>query len=293
MLNNSRSSLEPRASAKYDLDDKQSLTLGYGLHSQMQPIGVYEAQVQQADGTFIKPNKNVDFNKAHHIVLGYNRSLTRHLNAKVETYYQHLYNIAVVNDPASSVSTLVIEERYLTDPLVNKGRGRNYGVEFTLEQFTYKNLYFLLSSSFYSSEYRALDGVWRNTRFNGKRAVTFTAGKDFMMKKNRSFGLNFRTIYAGSFWNTPIDYEKSLELGRTEYIKSLAYTEKMSDYFRADLRLSLKRNRAHSTTTLSLDIQNATNHKNLGGQYFDVKSGEIKKWYQMPMLPILSYRVEF
>ncbi|HZY81822.1 MAG TPA: TonB-dependent receptor [Cyclobacteriaceae bacterium] len=293
MLDNNRSSLEPRASVKYDLNDKQALTLGYGLHSQMQPIGVYEAQIKQPDGSFIQPNKNVDFNKAHHIVLGYNRSLTKHLNAKVETYYQHLYNIAVVNDPTSPVSTLVIEEGYLSDPLVNKGRGRNYGVEFTLEQFTYKNLYFLLSTSLYSSEYKALDGVWRNTRFNGKRAMTFTAGKDFAMNKNRSFGVNFRAIYAGSFWNTPIDYEKSRELGQTKYIQSLAYTEKMSDYFRTDLRLSLKRNRAHSTTTLSLDIQNATNHKNLGGQYYDVRAGEIKKWYQMPMLPILSYRVEF
>lgn len=293
MIDNKRSSLEPRASAKYSLNDKHSFSLGYGLHSQMQPIGVYEAQIEQPDGTFLKPNKNIDFNKAHHIVLGYDRSLTKHLHAKVETYYQHLYNIAVVNDPTSPVSTLVVEEGYLTDPLVNKGRGRNYGVEFTLEQFTYKNLYFLLSTSLFNSEYRALDGVWRNTRFNSKRAVTFTAGKDFTLRKNRTFGLNIRTLYAGGYRSTPLDLEKSREDGHTRYIESLAYTEKMPDYFRTDLRFSLKRNRAHSTTTISLDIQNATNYQNLGGQYYEPRSGEVKKWYQMPLLPVLSYRVEF
>jgi len=187
----------------------------------------------------------------------------------------------------------VIEEGYLTDPLINKGRGRNYGVEFTLEQFMHNNLYFLLSTSLYSSEYRALDDVWRNTRFNSKRAVSFTAGKDFTMRKNRTFGVNVRALYAGGFWMTPIDFEKSRLEGRTEFIESLAYTKQMNDYFRTDLRLSLKRNRTRSTTTLSLDIQNASNHKNLGGMYFDAPSGEVKRWYQMPFLPVLSYRVEF
>jgi len=293
MPGNGSSSLEPRTSLKYNLTEQQAFSVGYGLHSQMQPIGVYEAQVQQPGGSFTKPNKNIGFNKAHHLVLGYDRSLTKYLHAKVETYYQHLYNIAVANDSTSSVSTLVVEEGYLTDPLVNKGRGRNYGVEFTLEQFTHNNLYFLLSTSLFNSEYKALDNVWRNSRFNSQRAVTFTAGKDFIWRNNRTFGVNLRALYAGGYRSTPIDMEKSKQTGSTEFIESLAYSQQMPDYFRTDLRLSLKRNRAHSTTTISLDIQNATNHQNLGGQYFDARSGQVKKWYQMPMLPILSYRVEF
>jgi hypothetical protein len=38
---------------------------------------------------------------------------------------------------------------------------------------------------------------------------------------------------------------------------------------------------------------NATNHQNEGGQYFDVQSATVKKWYQMPLVPVLSYRIEF
>lgn len=293
LSNNGRTSLEPRASVKYDLTEQHSLSLGYGLHSQMQPVGVYEAQVQQSDGTFTKPNKDIDFNKAHHFVLGYDHSLNKYLRAKVETYYQHLYNIAVVNDPTSPVSTLVVEEGYLTDPLVNKGVGRNYGMEFTLEQFTRNNMYFLFTTSLYSSRYKALDDVWRNTRFNGKHAFTLTAGKDFILKKNRTFGVNLRAFYLGSFWTTPIDLEESRAEGHTVRIQSAAFTEQLPEYFRTDLRLSLKRNRAHSTSTISLDIQNATNHKNLAGQYFEPRSGQIKKWYQLPMLPVFTYRIEF
>lgn len=293
MPSNGESSIEPRTSLRYAIDDRQSLNVGYGLHSQMQPVGVYEAQVQLPDGTWLKPNKNIGFNKAHHIVVGYDRSLTRHLHAKVETYYQHLYNIAVKNDPTSPVSTLVNEDGYMTDPLVNKGRGRNYGVELTLEQFMHNNMYFLLSTSLFNSEYRALDNIWRSTRFNSQRAMSFTAGKDFPLRKNRTFGVNVRAIYAGGFRTTPIDFEKSRLQGHTEYVESLAYSEQMPDYFRTDLRISLKRNRSRSTSTIALDIQNATNNKNLGGQYYDARSGEIKKWYQVPLLPIISYRIEF
>lgn len=290
---NSTYSVEPRVSMKYNLNNQQSLNLGYGLHSQMQPIGVYEAQIEQPDGTLTQPNKNLGFNKAHHFVVGYDRSLTKYLRVKAETYYQQLFNVAVENDPTSPISSLVVEEGFATIPMVNQGTGHNYGLELTVEQFLHNNLYFLLSGSLYNSEYKALDNVWRNTRFNGKHALSFTAGKEYNWKKNRVFGLNLRTIYTGGFWSTPIDFEKSQETGETRYVESLAFTEQLPDYFRMDFRVSLKRNRANSTTTLSLDLQNATNNKNLGGQYYEPLSGEVKKWYMMPLLPILSYRIEF
>jgi hypothetical protein len=147
----------------------------------------------------------------------------------------------------------------------------------------------------YDSKYKALDGVWRNTRYNGNYAVSFTAGKEFHSAgaKNRTYGINIRALSSGGLRTTPIDYEKSVQEGNTQYVQSLAYSEQLPDYFRTDLRFSMKRNRTRSTSTLALDIQNVTNHQNLGGQYFDVQSAEIKKWYQLPLLPILSYKIEF
>lgn len=293
LTNNNTFSLEPRASFKYELNEQQSFSLGYGLHSQMQPISVYEANVEQPDGTTTQPNLNLDFNKAHHFVFGYDRSLSRYLRIKAETYYQHLYNIAVRTDVNSPVSTLILEQGFETEPMVNNGLGRNYGVELTLEQFLYNDLYFLLSASVYNSEYKAMDNVWRNTRFNGKHALSFTAGKEYNWKKGRVFGINLRTIYSGGFWTTPIDINKSIELGETHYLEAQSFTKQLPDYFRTDIRLSIKRNKARTTSTLSLDLQNATNRKNLGGQYFEVQSGKIEKWYMAPLLPILNYKIEF
>ncbi len=295
LTDNNTYSLEPRASVKYELNEQQSVSFGYGLHGQMQPVGTYQAQVENADGSFYQPNRNLKFTKANHYVLAYDRAISKHLRVKAETYYQSLNNIPVKDDITSSGALINNEDGYVTDPLVNKGVGHNYGLELTVEQFTYKNLYFLLSTSLYDSKYKALDGIWRDTRYNGNYAVSFTAGKEFVSAgtKNRTYGINVRALSSGGLRTTPIDYEKSVQEGSTKYVESLAYSEQLPGYFRTDLRFSMKRNRSKSTSTLALDIQNVTNHQNLGGQYFDPHSAEIKKWYQLPLLPILSYKIEF
>lgn len=295
LFDNNSTSVEPRASVKYEVTEQKSISLGYGLHSQMQPVGIYEAQRTIANGVIEQPNKNLGFNKAHHVVLAYDQSLTKYLRIKAETYYQRLYNLAVFADANRPQAVTNNEDGYITDPLVNKGTGRNYGVELTLEQFTHNNLYFLLSTSLYDSKYKALDGVLRNSRYNGSYAFSFTAGKEFHSagSKNRIYGINLRTLYSGGFRTTPIDFNRSIVEGETKYIESEAYSEKLPDYFRTDLRLSIKRNRARMTSTLALDIQNVSNRKNVYGSYFDPQTGKVKTAYQLPLLPILSYRIEF
>ena len=192
LLNNS-SSVEPRLSASYALDEKQRLTFGYGLHSQVQPLGTYFVE-QEVNGQIILPNKDLGLSKSHHFVLGYDRSLTPYLRMKVETYYQHLFNIPIKSGTDETYSIINQQWTFATDPLVNEGFGRNYGVELTLEQFTHNDLYFLLSTSVYSSTYKTNEDVWRNTAYNGNFNVTFTAGKEFKLKKERVLGLNVRAI---------------------------------------------------------------------------------------------------
>jgi hypothetical protein len=290
---NNTSTVEPRASVSYMLNEGEHISFGYGLHSQIQPLGTYFAQVEQEDGSYTRPNDNLDLTKSHHFVVAYDRSLNDHLRLKVETYYQRLFDIPISVDKNSTLAMINSRGGYETDLLVNDGIGRNYGLELTLEQFMHNNLYFVASSSLYDSRYKAADGLWRNTRYNGNYSFSFTAGKEFTGKKDRVFGINLRTFYSGGFRDTPIDFEKSKQTGQTEYIESQAFSEILPNYFRTDLRFSLKRNRPKSTRTLALDIQNVTNHKNVFGRYFEPLTGEVKTAYQLPLLPVLSYKVEF
>ncbi|MFN3761289.1 MAG: TonB-dependent receptor [Algoriphagus aquaeductus] len=291
LLNQSRS-LEPRLGLNFQWDEKQRLSFGYGLHSQIQPLGTYFARLNQ-NGEESMPNKNLDLSKSHHLVLGYDWSLSPYVRLKVETYYQHLYQIPVKPGSGETYSIINQQWGFMSEPLVNAGLGKNYGVELTLEQFTYRNLYFLLSGSLYNSLYQTEEKVWRNTRFNGNANLTFTGGKEFNWRKNRVFGVNIKAIYAGGLRDTPIDLEASLDRGETVYEQEETFEIRNPAYFRADLRFSYKVNKPRSTRIWALDIQNATNRKNVFGSYFEPLSGEIKTAYQAPLIPVLSYRVEF
>ncbi len=289
---NQSNSLEPRISASYELDEKQRISLGYGLHSQVQPLGTYFAE-QEENGQIILPNKELGLSKSHHVVLGYDRQLNPYLRMKIEGYYQQLFNIPIKPGEDQTYSILNQQWTFMTDPLVNEGFGRNYGGEFTLEQFTYKDLYFLFSASLYNSLYKTQENQWRNTRYNGNANLTLTIGKEYQLKKNRMLGLNLRSIYGGGLRATPINLEESITQNETVYKENEAFEDQNPAYFRTDLRASLKWNRPKSTSTLALDIQNVTNRKNIFGSYFEPMKGEIVTAYQSPLIPVISYRIEF
>jgi hypothetical protein len=292
-LNNTYS-FEPRASIKYDISVKENISLGYGLHGQIQPLGSYFSQSTATGNLLI--NKNLEMTKAHHFVLAHDISLNEHTHFKTEAYFQYLFNVPISRNPNNTFSMLNEVEGFETDPLVNKGLGKNYGLEFTLEQFMHRNFYYLLSVSLYQSKYRAANNQWYDTRFNANYATTFTAGKEWQLSpkhKSKIIGLNTKLIYVGGMRYTPLDANASLAKQEAVYQEMNPYTVKNPDYFRVDIRVSLKRNYAKTTTTLSLDLQNATNRLNAGGQYYDEGSNSIKYWTQTGMIPILAYRIEF
>jgi len=241
LQHNNSSSLEPRFTAKWNINNKSSLAVGYGLHSQLQTLNVYFAQQKQPDETVVMPNRNIDLTKAHHYVVSYGYRLAKNLKVKTELYYQQLFNVPVSVYDTSSLSTLNIQNEYFTDPLTNKGKGKNYGVEISLEHYLQNNFYLTVSNLFYQSKYTARDGIERNTRFNGNYIVTFIAGKDFVNeRKAKTIGVNIKTINAGGLRNTPIDFAASQQAGYSVFKEKDAYTLQNPAYFRTDLRVSIK-----------------------------------------------------
>ncbi len=294
LSHNNTQSLEPRFSAKWNINNKSSVAAGYGLHSQMQTLNVYFAQLEDGNGKIQLPNANLGLTKSHHYVVSYSYRLAKNVQVKTELYYQQLFNVPVSIYDSSTLSTLNIQNEYLTDPLENKGKGRNYGVEISLERYLQNNFYLTLSNSLYQSKYLAKDQVERNTRFNGNYIITLIGGKDFVnQRRARTFGINLKTIYAGGFRTTPIDFAASQQQGYTVFIEKDAYSLQNPAYFRADLRVSMKWNRKHLTSTLSLDFQNITNRLNVYNQGYDAEKNSIVTNYQAGLIPILNYKIEF
>jgi hypothetical protein len=291
---NSKTAVEPRFSVKWNINNKSSLAAGYGQHSQLQALGVYFAQFEDTNGQLVYPNKELDFTKAHHYVLSYSHRLARNLLVKAEAYYQQLYRVPVSMRPGSTYSTLNVEDDYVLDPLSNKGKGKNYGLEISVERYLDNNFYLSLTNSLYQSKYTAGDGVQRNTRFNGNHIATLIAGKEFVNeRKKRTFGINIKTIYAGGLRTTPVDFAASQQYGYTVFDENNAFSLQNPAYFRTDLRVSIKWNRKYLTSTLSLDIQNVTNRENIYNQYYSVELDKTVYSYQTGFIPVLNYKVEF
>lgn len=291
---NGRKTLEPRVSARYEMASKHTFTLGYGLHSQLQMPAIYFAEYRDDQGNTVMPNRNLDMSKAHHFVAGYEYTINSSNRLKIETYYQDLFDIPVGADPNSTYSLLNAGFGPVVQSLVNAGKGQNYGVELTAERFLSKGFYYLVSASLYNSRYKTNTNTWYNTRFNGGHALTLTGGKEIKLKGDKKLlGINIKTIWYGGFRQTPIDLEKSRQYNVPVEDETKPFSISLSDYFRTDFKISYRINHKKYNSIWSLDLQNATNHKNIGGTYYDVDSESTKTWYQTPLIPVFSYKIEF
>ncbi|HEX2982583.1 MAG TPA: carboxypeptidase-like regulatory domain-containing protein, partial [Ignavibacteriales bacterium] len=142
---NKNFSVEPRAALKWAFAKDQSVSIGYGLHSQLEMVGIYLAQRHTSNG-IEQPNRELDFAKAHHFALAYEIRLNENLRFKIEPYYQYLFDVPVIAD--SSFSMLNLEKDwFFNDPLVNKGTGKNIGVDITLERFLSGGYYYMITGS--------------------------------------------------------------------------------------------------------------------------------------------------
>ncbi|GAB3011068.1 carboxypeptidase-like regulatory domain-containing protein [Spirosoma pulveris] len=296
---NGTSVFEPRGSVRWAFSPDKSISLGYGLHSQLQNPATYFV-LPTTPSENMASNRNLGFSRSHHYVLAYDQRLNSRRDApplrlKVETYYQHLFNIPVSASQHDAFSIINLFDGLTDRSLANTGLGRNYGLELTLEQFLIQaasgnSLYFLLSSSLYNSEYQGSDQIWRSTRWNGRHAQSLLVGKEWVSGAN-VFGVNLKMSYYGGYRYTPVDVAESKRLGETVFVDTQSYTRQFPDYLRPDLRLSWKKNRPRSTRTLSLDLQNFINRRNIFSYYFDPASGLVRTNYANGLIPVLSYRV--
>lgn len=289
---NKKQSFEPRASVQYAYAANQSLSLSYGRHSQMQPIGIYFTR----DTAGNNYNTQLDLTKAHHLVLSHRIGWGQTWQFKTEVYHQNILHVPVSSDSNASFSLLNEEDGFTSQPLVNLGMGKNYGIEFSLEKRLSKGAYLLMSTSLYQSKYKASDGIWRNTRYNGNYLSNLVCGKEWdwtRKSRRRSFAVNLKITHFGGLREAPIDLVKSEETGFTIRDEQRAYEAQLPAYFRMDLGIRVKRHFKQLTSTFFIDIQNITNRMNARNSYYDPFFRSIEYQYQEGLIPILGYKVEF
>lgn len=294
-LNNNHS-IEPRAALRWELNDKQSLNFGFGVHSKVEALTSYLTQQTDGNGNVIYVNNELGFSKARHYVIGYDRMINKNLVFKIEAYYQDLFNIPIEDKPGSTFSALNFSDGFTNDKLINEGTGKNYGVDLTLEKFFHQHYYFMATGSLFDSKYTAMDKIERDTRYNASHILNLVGGKEWQIKNNgieSTLAVNIRFLWSGGYRYTPIDIEASKEFGYTKVYENLQFSEQRDDIFRCDIKFQYRKNKKKTTRIWELDIQNATGQTNIISQYWNDDDQKIEDNTQLGFLPILSYRIEF
>ncbi len=291
--------IEPRASISYQLNDKNKVTLGYGVHNQNAPLPILFLNEQIGD-ELVQTNKDLDFVRSQHYVLGYDRRIADNWRFKAEVYYQSLDRVPVESFP-SSYSTLTegADFGFSDDKtsLVSEGTGSNQGIEITVEKFYSKGYHLLATASFFDSKYTGSDGIERSTPFDNGYVLNFLAGREFKLGKTgrNAFMIDTKITTSGGKWYTPIDLEAS-RLAQFEVLEEeQAFTRQFDQYLRWDLKLGIKLNSSKKKIAhmFYLDFQNVTNRENVFIRQYNRTSGEIDQDNQVGFFPDFLYRVQF
>lgn len=291
--------LEPRTSLSYIFSPNHSVNIGYGLHHQPVPLPILFLN-EDVNGEPVQTNRDLDFVKSSHFVLGYDVKLADSWRGKVEVYYQDITNAAV--EPfSSSYSTLTegADFGFNNDrvSLVNEGTGYNQGIEVTLEKFFSKGYYGLLTGSFFESKYTGSDEIERNTPFNNGYVLNFLAGKEFKTGKAKKnvFFVDTRLTTSGGGYFTPVDLEASRQAGYQILQEELAYSEQYNSYFRWDFKFGLKINskKRKQSHQFYVDLQNVTGNENVFIKRYNRLTNNVDQVNQIGFFPDVGYRFQF
>jgi hypothetical protein len=299
---NKTSSVEPRLGIKWKTGNRTTLSLAYGLHSQIAPLPIYFNLAELPGGTFVQSNKNLDLTQSHHFVLGVDYKLNDQTRIKAEAYYQNIQKAGVNAVDKSSYSILNEGANFgiaTPDYMNNTGTGRNYGVELTFEHFLNQGFYYLVTTSIFDSKYKGSDNIEHNTAFNNNMIVNGLIGKEFTFgsksgKSKKSLSIDIKTTYSGGKRAT----EWSAQLLPSGQYKQMfnndkAYDIKLKDYFRTDFRIGFKLNKFGMTEEWAIEITNLFNNQNIYGEKFNTKTGTGSYTYQAGFMMIPQFRIIF
>ncbi len=285
--------VEPRLGVAYQANPRHIFTYGAGLHSRIEPVSTYFARENKGE----MQNKNLKTGRAFHQVAGHQVVLNEKSTLKTEIYFQQLNEVPIGVDSMNYYSTLNEIDAWNTTRLVNKGLGRNYGMDVTYERMFSDNYYVTVTQSVYRSEFKNPDFNWKPTRYDGRYVTNVLLGKEFALRsgssKERTLVLNGRLFYSGAFNYTPVDEQQSREANRTVFNEREYMGKKGSNITRIDFAIGLRTNRAKTTQTLKLDIYNVLNQTAVLGEYYNSYSNKIEVPFILGILPNLMYRIEF
>jgi hypothetical protein len=191
------SGLEPRFSARYALDEKQSFKIGYARMKQYLHL-VSSSSVSLPTDLWYPVTKNVKPGASDQISAGYFTyfGTKSKVEFSVEGYYKKLHKLLDYRPGAK----LLLNDNYEQE-LIN-GQGDAWGAEVLLQKNTGKLTGWIgYTLSWSQRQFAAIDnGKTYDSRYDRRHDVSIVANYDF----TRRFGLSFAWVYSSGNPFTPI-----------------------------------------------------------------------------------------
>lgn len=295
-LNNSFA-VDPRLSVKHSINAGHTVSLAIGQHSATVPIGSYFTRIPAAGGYELS-NIDLELIKSYQAVLSYGWQLSESWKLTLEPYFQYLTDVPVAADINSTYYMLNDYEGFVTREVISEGTGRNIGIDIIVERFFRKGTYLISSVSLFDSKYRALNGNWYNTLYNSNISGSLMAGKEWALSNNQSFSFGTKILFNNGILLTPLDENAPVPDRYTRYPQldeSRAFTDKITPFFRPDIRLAWSKNNPKNSFTLSLDVQNVINRTNIDGllREYDPDTNTFVYRVQSSITPIITFQINF
>ncbi len=290
---NNHWTIEPRAGIKWQAAPRSTFALAYGLHSRMEKMDVYFVRPVETGDKLV--NKDLDFTKTHHLMLSYNYRLSENVNLRIEPYFQYLFDVPTEEN--GSYSVLNRTNFYVEGALVNKGKGRNLGIDLTLERYLNKGWYYMITGSLFDSRYSGGDGKWHSTRFNRNFIVNGLIGKEWMMGryKQNVLSVNLKATLQGGDRYSPVDEAATMTHPdkETQYDESRAYSQQFSPQVITNATVSFKINKRKSSHEFAVKVINLTGATQYSGHEYNLQTGVIEPYEQTTLIGNVSYKLQF
>jgi outer membrane receptor for ferrienterochelin and colicin len=280
---NNRLTVSPRASLAYQLDERTSFKIASGMYYQNMPV-VLLAQSEA--------NKSLRDPYAVHYICGVDHLLSEDTKLSMEVYQKEYYDFPV--DPSDPSLFLVDEIFYRNGlyfnhaPLTNNGKARSRGVEITVQKKLATDLYGIVSATFFRTEYKGADDVWRNRVFDNRFIFSAEGG----YKPNAEWEFSARWIIAGGTPYTPFDLTQSAQLKRGVFDGNRINAERYPAYHSMNVRFDKRFHFENSNLILYVSAWNVYNRKNVATYFWDEKENSQQTIYQWNLLPIFGVEYE-
>jgi len=282
--------IDPRVGFNWDFLPNQTISFGYGKHSQLEDLRIYF--INNEDNDYL--NKDLSFSHAHHFVLGYDWRINENTRLKIEPYFQYLYDIPGIADSSFSMINFR-QDMTFREVLKNNSIGKNIGIDITIERFLKNNFYYLVTASIFDSKYKADDNVWRSTRYDKEFVANILLGKEFFIGENKknTLGLNIRLNMVGGERQTPLLAQESQLAKRPIYDEGKAFEDKDDFCNFLDLAITYRINKKKHSSIWALQVKNALGALQYDGYEYNYKHQQMDRSKNVFVIPNISYKIEF